>query len=44
MAALPQAAAGKTNVLLIVWDTVRAYSLTSYGYFRDTTPNFRKVA
>jgi arylsulfatase A-like enzyme len=27
------------NVVLIVWDTVRAYSLGLYGYSRDTTPN-----
>ncbi len=39
VAALPQAPAGAKNVLLIVWDTVRAESLTPYGYSRSTTPN-----
>ena len=32
------------NVVLIVWDTVRAYSLGTYGYFRDTTPNLARWA
>ena len=29
----------RPNVLLIVWDTVRADRLTPYGYGRDTTPH-----
>ena len=33
---------GASNVILIVWDTVRAYSTSSYGYFRDTTPNLKR--
>jgi arylsulfatase A-like enzyme len=35
---------GKPNVLLIVWDTVRADHLTPYGYARDTTPELAKLA
>lgn len=31
-------AADAPNVLLIVWDTVRARSLSLYGYERETTP------
>ena len=32
------------NVLLIVLDTVRADSLSLYGYPRETTPNLRRLA
>ncbi len=32
------------NVLLIVMDTVRASSLSLYGYHRDTTPNLVRLA
>lgn len=32
------------NVLLLVWDTVRARSLSLYGYHRATTPNLDKFA
>jgi arylsulfatase A-like enzyme len=39
IAALPKAAQGRQNILLIVWDTVRAKSLGTYGYDRDTSPN-----
>jgi arylsulfatase A-like enzyme len=35
---------GKPNVLLIVWDTVRADRLTPYGHARDTTPHLAKLA
>ncbi|MFM2162888.1 MAG: hypothetical protein RLZZ383_2400, partial [Pseudomonadota bacterium] len=35
---------GRPNVLLIVWDTVRADHLTPYGYARDTTPELAKFA
>ena len=42
VAALPPASAGASNVILIVWDTVRAYNISSYGYFRNTTPNLRR--
>jgi arylsulfatase A-like enzyme len=37
-AALPDADAGAPNVLLIIWDTVRAQNLSVYGYDRATTP------
>lgn len=37
-ATLPTAAAGAPNVLLIILDTVRAKSLSLYGYPRSTTP------
>ena len=29
---------------MIVWDTVRAYNVKSYGYARDTTPNLTQWA
>ena len=32
------------NVLLIVWDTVRAENLSLYGYGRRTTPNLERLA
>ena len=40
----PVAAEGAPNVVLIVLDTVRADSLTSYGSERDTTPNLARLA
>ena len=39
MAGLPSAPPGARNVVLIVWDTVRASYTSPYGYQRDTTPN-----
>jgi arylsulfatase A-like enzyme len=44
VAALPAAGAKAPNVLLIVWDTVRASDLSLYGYARSTTPNLEKWA
>jgi arylsulfatase A-like enzyme len=44
VAALPRPPAGARNVVLIVWDTVRAYNVSAYGYPRDTTPNLRRWA
>ena len=35
---------GARNVLLIVLDTVRAESLSLYGYGRETTPNLARLA
>ena len=35
---------GARNVVLIVWDTVRAYNLSAYGYPRNTTPNLARWA
>ena len=40
--ALPAAAPQSPNVVLIVWDTVRAANLSLYGYQRRTTPNLEK--
>jgi arylsulfatase A-like enzyme len=44
VAGLPAPPAGARNVILIVWDTVRANSLSAYGYPRDTTPNLARWA
>lgn len=35
---------GAPDVLLIVMDTVRAQSLSTYGYARDTSPNLDRLA
>jgi len=39
VAGLPAPPPGAHNVVLIVWDTVRASSLSLHDYPRDTTPN-----
>jgi arylsulfatase A-like enzyme len=44
LAQLPPAPAGAPNVLLIVLDTVRAKSLSLYGYRRRTTPRLENWA
>jgi arylsulfatase A-like enzyme len=44
LAALPAAATGAPNVILIIWDTVRAASLRLYGHHRPTTPNLERLA
>ena len=44
LAALPAAPAGAPNVLLIVWDAVRARDLSLYGYERATTPRLSELA
>lgn len=36
--------AGAPNVLLIIWDTVRASSLSLYGNARPTTPELERLA
>jgi arylsulfatase A-like enzyme len=41
---LPPTPSGARNVVLIVWDTVRAYNLSTYGYARNTTPNLTRLA
>jgi arylsulfatase A-like enzyme len=43
-ASLPPALPGARNVLLIVWDTVRAANTSLYGYRRATTPNLEQLA
>ncbi|RME24389.1 MAG: hypothetical protein D6798_11350 [Deltaproteobacteria bacterium] len=35
---------GAPDVLFIVMDTVRAQSMSAYGYERDTSPNFDRIA
>lgn len=44
LAGLPPSPSGARNVILIVWDTVRAYDLSAYGYSRNTTPNLARWA
>jgi arylsulfatase A-like enzyme len=44
VAALRPAPPGARNVLLIVWDTVRAANLSLHGYPRATTPNLERLA
>jgi arylsulfatase A-like enzyme len=43
-ARLGEARSGVPNVLLIIWDTVRAESLSLYGYNLPTTPNLERLA
>lgn len=43
-AAMPTASANAANVLLIILDTVRASSLSLYGYGRATTPHLDAFA
>ena len=44
LANVPDAAADAPNVLLIIWDTVRAQNLSLYGYARPTTPFLDSLA
>jgi arylsulfatase A-like enzyme len=44
VAGLPPAAANARNVVLLVWDTVRAYKVGPYGYPRNTAPNLARWA
>ncbi|MGP0069253.1 MAG: sulfatase [Isosphaeraceae bacterium] len=44
MAALPAPPANARNVVMIVWDAVRAANLSLYGYPRNTTPNLTRWA
>ncbi|MEO8200433.1 MAG: sulfatase [Gemmatimonadota bacterium] len=44
LAALPSAASGSPNVLLIIWDTVRGQNLSVYGYERPTSPFLSTLA
>jgi arylsulfatase A-like enzyme len=44
LATLPAARAGAPNVLLIILDTVRAASMSLYGYARPTTPRLERLA
>lgn len=42
--ALPSAAQGSPNILLVILDTVRAASLSLHGYSRRTTPSLEEFA
>jgi arylsulfatase A-like enzyme len=44
VASLPTCPANARNVLLIVWDTVRAGNLSLHGYGRRTSPNLEQLA
>jgi arylsulfatase A-like enzyme len=44
MRALTDGRAGAPNVLLLVLDTVRSFSLSAYGYSRPTTPTLERLA
>jgi arylsulfatase A-like enzyme len=41
---LSQSQPGKQNVLIVVFDALSAYHLSTYGYSRVTTPNLAKLA
>ena len=42
VAALPSLPPHPRNIILLVWDTVRAYSLSVHAAPRDSTPNLRR--
>ncbi len=44
LAALPPTPRDAPNVLLLIWDTVRAPSVSRYGYGRPTTPRLDSLA
>jgi arylsulfatase A-like enzyme len=44
MEELPTAAAGAPNIVLIILDTVRAASLSLYGYEKETSPELERWA
>ena len=44
MAVRPKGSLGAKNVVILVLDTVRAQSLSLYGYDRETTPNLKRIA
>jgi arylsulfatase A-like enzyme len=41
---LPSPAAGAPNVLVVVFDTLRADHVSAYGYARETSPNIDRLA
>lgn len=43
-AALPKAAPGAPNIIVLVIDTLRADHVSAYGYSRTTTPNLDRLA
>jgi arylsulfatase A-like enzyme len=44
IAGLPPSPPRSRNLVLIVWDTVRAYNVGLYGYSRQTTPSLTQLA
>jgi arylsulfatase A-like enzyme len=44
LASLPAPRPGAPNVLVLIWDTARALSLSLYGYERKTTPQLERLA
>lgn len=44
IASLPSSVLNSPNVLLIVWDAVRAASLSAYGHDLETTPDLERLA
>jgi arylsulfatase A-like enzyme len=44
LAGLPASSSNGRNVVWIVWDTVSAYDVSTYGYHRNTTPNLTQWA
>ncbi|HEX9109574.1 MAG TPA: sulfatase-like hydrolase/transferase, partial [Longimicrobiales bacterium] len=44
LASLPAARAGSPNILLLIWDTVRASELSAFGYPRPTSPVLERLA
>ncbi|MGE0352461.1 MAG: sulfatase [Gemmatimonadales bacterium] len=44
LAATPAAAEDRPSVLLIIWDTVREQSLSTYGYELETSPTLSRLA
>lgn len=44
LASLPDPPSAAANVLVIIWDTVRALNTSVHGYARETTPELAKVA
>lgn len=43
LASLPAARPGAPNVLILIWDAVRAPNLSAYGYGRRTTPALERL-
>ncbi|HEX9563163.1 MAG TPA: sulfatase, partial [Gemmatimonadaceae bacterium] len=44
LAGLPAPTTNGPNVLVIIWDTVRAMSTSTFGYARPTTPELTRLA
>ncbi|MGQ0649745.1 MAG: sulfatase [Gemmatimonadaceae bacterium] len=44
LAALPPAVPGAPNVVVLIWDTARAFNMSLYGYERRTTPVLDSLA